>query len=279
MATRLTSKCLLLSSLRRSLTSTRVQTNYFRKGDSTTTGRGGIHSATGVDTEFLTYTVDWTSTEIVWQVNGVTQRVLTASAAGDQYPQSPMRLKIGVWSGGDSSNAAGTIAWAGGTTNYADGPFTMVVQSVSVSDYSTGTSYSYSGTSGDWTSIKAAGGSVNGGPDTVDTAAPAITSTVSGAVPWDGTHRDTTSTYVTPSVWPWVATGTATTLETTTTANAQYTVNASGKVIPLSAAANGKNKFHIKVPITNAYVSRHFLAPITSGRQQFHSWADPWILI
>lgn len=223
----------------------RVQTSYFSKGDSSTTGRGGIHQVTDVDTIFQTYTVEWTSTEIVWQVNGVTQRVLTSNQVNGAYPQTPMMLKLGIWSGGDSSNAAGTIAWAGGATNYANGPFTMVVKSVSATDYSTGTSYSYSGTSGDWTSIKAAGGSVNGGSTTVDTAAPAVTSTTDGAVPWDGTHRDATSTYVTPSVWPWVATGT--TLATSTATNTKYPglpsgwiVSASGKVIPLSAAPTGK---------------------------------------
>lgn len=226
----------------------RVQTNYFRKGDTSTSGRGGVHSSNAVDETFKTYTVEWTSTEIAWQVNGVTQRVLTASNAGDNYPQSPMMLKIGVWSGGDSSNAAGTIAWAGGATDYSKGPFTMYVQSVAVSDYSTGTSYSYSGTSGDWTSIKAAGGTINGGPSSVDTAAPAVTSTTNGAVPWDGTHRDTTSTYSTPDVWPWVASTTmATATGAATATNTEYpglpsgwTVNASGKVVPPSAAPIGK---------------------------------------
>lgn len=38
----------------------------------------------------------------------------------------------------------------------------MTVQSVSVVDYSTGSQYSYGDTSGEWTSIQASGGSVNG---------------------------------------------------------------------------------------------------------------------
>lgn len=222
----------------------RIQTNYFSKGNTGTSGRGGIHSATGVDTTFKKYTIDWTSTEIAWQVDGVTQRALKASTLGDSYPQTPMMLKIGSWSGGDASNAAGTIEWAGGATDYSAGPYTMYVKSVSVTDYSTGTSYSYSDTSGDWTSITAIGGSINGGSTTVDTAAPAVTSTTDGAVPWDGTHRDTSSSYVTPSIWPWVPS--ASTMQTSTVTNTQYpglpsgwTVTASGKVVPPSAASSG----------------------------------------
>ncbi|KAL1306630.1 hypothetical protein AAFC00_005308 [Neodothiora populina] len=219
-----------------------VQTNYFRKGDTSTSDRGGVHSTNSVAETFKTYTVEWTSTEIVWQVNGVTQRVLTASNAGDAYPQSPMMLKIGAWSGGDSSNAPGTIAWAGGSTDYTKGPFSMYVKSVAVTDYSTGTSYSYSDTSGDWKSITAAGGSISGGPSNVDSSAPAVTSTVNGAIPWGGTHR-TTSIYTTPNIWPWVTTGAPTTLATAAATNTDYpglpsgwTVNASGKVVPPSAA-------------------------------------------
>lgn len=228
------------------LTHVRVQTSYFSKGDTSTTGRGGIHQATSVDTIFQTYTVEWTSTEIVWQVDGVTERVLKASDLDGAYPQTPMQLKLGVWSGGDSSNAAGTIEWAGGATDYSAGPFTMTVKSVSVADYSTGTSYSYSDTSGDWTSITAAGGSVGEGPTTVVASAPAVTSVNNGApAGWDGTHRETSS-YVTPTVWPWVTTGGATTMATATSASlaglpSGWTVNASGKLIPPSAAPSGKH--------------------------------------
>jgi len=222
----------------------RIQTNYFSKGDTSTSGRGGIHSSTGVDTTFKTYTIDWTSTEIAWQVNGVTQRALKASDLGNSYPQTPMMLKLGVWSGGDPANPPGTVEWAGGATDYTKGPFTMIVKSVAVSDYSTGTQYTYSDTSGQWTSIKAAGGSINGGPSNVDTAAPAVTSTTNGAVPWDGTHRDTSSTYVKPSVWPWVPS--ATTMQTSAVTNTQYpglpsgwVVDPSGKVVALGAAPTG----------------------------------------
>lgn len=89
---------------------TQVQTNYFGKGDTSTYNRGAFHSDPGNHDGFHTYTVDWTSEQIVWQIDGNTVRVLTPStAAANQYPESPMMVKVGVWAGGDPSNAAGTI--------------------------------------------------------------------------------------------------------------------------------------------------------------------------
>lgn len=98
--------------------------------------------------------------------------------------------------------------WAGGTTDYSKGPFKMYLKSMKVTDYSTGSSYSYGDTSGTWESITAEGGKVNGNAGAEPTStesAPAITSTAENApVPWSGTHRETSS-WVTPNVWPWVA--------------------------------------------------------------------------
>ncbi|PYH89793.1 hypothetical protein BO71DRAFT_422741 [Aspergillus ellipticus CBS 707.79] len=193
-----------------------VQTNYFGKGDTSTYNRGATHSDPGNHDGFHTYTVDWTSDQIVWQIDGTTVRVLTPSTADtNQYPQTPMVVKVGIWAGGDPSNPSGTIAWAGGTTDYSDGPYTMYLKSLKVTDYSTGSSYTYDNESGDWTSISAKGGSVNGniGADTMTSvqSAPTITATVSIPIPWSGTHRETNS-FTTPDIWPWVATGTATSL-------------------------------------------------------------------
>ncbi|MCJ1369570.1 hypothetical protein MMC20_000782 [Loxospora ochrophaea] len=227
---------------------TQVQSNYFGKGQTTTYNRGEYHSASGNHDGFHTYTVDWTADQIVWQIDGTTVRVLTqADAAANQYPQTPMMIKIGAWSGGDSSNAPGTIQWAGGPTDYSAGPFTMMVKSISATDYSTGTQYTYSGTSGNWQSIQAVGGSVNSnggsGSSAVASAAPAVTSVSSNApMPFEGTHRDTSSTYSTPDIWPWVAS--ATTMQTASSATpttypglpSGWTVSSSGKLIPPSAA-------------------------------------------
>ena len=226
-----------------------VQTNYFGKGQTTTYNRGTFASAPGSQSGTHTYTIDWTANQIVWQVDGTTVRTLTPADADNQYPQTPMQIKIGAWAGGDpATNPPGTVQWAQGPVDWSQAPFTMLVQSISVQDYSTGTSYTYSGSSGTWQSIQAAGGSVYGGdtPSSVDSSAPAVTSTTSNEpMPFDGTHRDTTTT--TPTGWPWVAS--ATTLATS--ASVTYTnypglpsgwsVSSSGKVVPPSSAPVSKN--------------------------------------
>ncbi|MCJ1308929.1 hypothetical protein MMC25_002584 [Agyrium rufum] len=221
-----------------------VQSNYFSKGQTTTYNRGAFHSAPGNQDGFHTYSIDYTATQVVWSIDGVTVRALAQSSTGSQgYPQTPMQIKIGTWSPGDPSNPPGTVQWAGGNTNYGAGPFTMVVKSVTAKDYSTGTSYSYGDTSGNWQSIKAAGGQVNSGGDGTGTGpAPAVTSTSDGApIPFQGTHKDS-SAFVTPTVWPWVpsATNTLQTVPASATSipglPSGWTVSASGKVVPPSAA-------------------------------------------
>ncbi|KAL4874784.1 concanavalin A-like lectin/glucanase domain-containing protein [Aspergillus karnatakaensis] len=186
-----------------------VQTNYFGKGNTETYNRAASHENSRNQNDFHTYTIDWTSSHIVWQIDGTTVRVLTPDTAEtDQYPQSPMMVKVGVWAGGDPSNDEGTIQWAGGETDFSAGPFTMYLKSLSVTDYSTGTSYSYGDKSGTWQSIVSEGGEVNGNSASQSVTAidsvPSITATAdSGPIPFEGTHRETTS-HTTPNIYPWV---------------------------------------------------------------------------
>ncbi|TKA66413.1 hypothetical protein B0A55_09487, partial [Friedmanniomyces simplex] len=211
-----------------------VQSNYFGKGQTTTYDRAAVHAVTNTQGEWHTYTIDWTETQIVWQIDGNTVRVLSASNANGQFPQTPCQLKVGSWAGGDSSNPQGTISWAGGITDYSAGPFTMYVQSIAVTDYSTGTQYTYGDQSGAWNSIESTGGRVNGnaGSSQTDTAAPAITSTSSGNVePFSGTHADC-STCTTPGAGSW----TVSTMSSAAVTNTNYpglpsgwTVSGSGK--------------------------------------------------
>ncbi|KAK1063738.1 transglycosylase [Friedmanniomyces endolithicus] len=222
-----------------------VQSNYFGKGQTTTYDRAAIHAVTNTQGQWHTYTIDWTETQIVWQIDGSTVRVLSASSANGQFPQTPCQFKIGSWAGGDPSNPPGTISWAGGDTNYAAGPFTMYVQSLAVTDYSTGTKYTYGDQSGTWNTIESTGGTVNGnaGSSHTDTSAPAITSTSSGNVePFSGTHADCT-TCTTPGAGSW----TFSTMTTAAVTNTNYpglpsgwTVSGSGKLTsqPASSASS-----------------------------------------
>ena len=205
---------------------TQVQSNYFGKGVAGSSDRAVIHTVADTQSQEHTYAIDWNANQIVWSVDGTTVRALTYAAAAGQYPQTPMQVKIGAWAGGDTSaNQQGTVQWAGGPTNFGAGPFTMSVRSVAVTDYSTGTSYSYKDTTGTWQSIVAAGGSVNpsGSGSTTEAASPAITSTTSGSQAWLGTHRSQTT--LDPSVntnYPGLPAG--------------WTVTSSGKVIPPASA-------------------------------------------
>ncbi|KAJ5105348.1 hypothetical protein NUU61_002695 [Penicillium alfredii] len=191
-----------------------VQSNYFGKGDTSSYSRGAYHDDTGNHDDFHTYSIDWTSTQLVWSINGKTVRVLTPETAdANKYPQTPMMIKVGSWAGGDPNNAQGTIDWAGGEVDYSQGPFTMYLKSMTVTDYSTGSSYSYGDKSGSWESIKAKDGKINGNsaaePKSTESA-PTVTETAdSMPMPWSGTHKETSS-WVTPNVWPWVPTGSPT---------------------------------------------------------------------
>lgn len=70
-----------------------------------------------------------------------------------------MRIKIGIWAGGDPDNSEGTIEWAGGETDYTDGPFTMYVESVKIINYNPARSYKYTDKTGSYASIRASNSS------------------------------------------------------------------------------------------------------------------------
>jgi len=78
-----------------------AQTNYFGKGLTLTYDREKDVAATTSQTAFNTYVIDWDSERITWSVNGVVERTLLASEAdANQYPQTPMQIKVGPWAGG-----------------------------------------------------------------------------------------------------------------------------------------------------------------------------------
>lgn len=138
---------------------TNVQTNYFGKGNtSVPTAQEREVDATISDSqaEFHNYTLVWTKDQTVFYVDGAAVRTLTYAEAvgGTKYPQTPMRVKLGIWAGGDSGNAAGTIAWAGGETDYSQGPFTAFIQSVSIVNYNPASSYTYGDLTGSYSSIE-----------------------------------------------------------------------------------------------------------------------------
>ncbi|KAF3013312.1 hypothetical protein E8E14_011006 [Neopestalotiopsis sp. 37M] len=132
-----------------------AQSNYYGKGVTNSTS-GASHTVSGnIQSEWHNYTNVWTKDKLEWWIDGTLARTLLPAAANDSrnYPQTPMKLSMGIWAGGDSSQAAGTIEWAGGATDYDAGPYTMYVKSARVEDYSSGKEYVYGDRTGDYTSI------------------------------------------------------------------------------------------------------------------------------
>ncbi|KAG6038733.1 hypothetical protein E4U41_003784 [Claviceps citrina] len=134
-------------------------TNFFGKGRQDYKN-GGSHPMSGMQDDFHNYTTLWTKDSIQWFIDGSAVRTLNAKDANNtqNYPQTPMRMSIGIWAGGDPSLPEGTRQWAGGDTDYASGPFTMHLRSAQVTDFSTGKEYTYGDRSGSWESIKIAAG-------------------------------------------------------------------------------------------------------------------------
>jgi hypothetical protein len=116
--------------------------------------------------DYHTYSVNWTSAAITWSVDGAPVRTLKYSDAkgGTRFPQTPMRLRLGIWAGGDAAagNLPGTVTWAGGAPDYSKGPFTMNIESVNIINYSPGKEYRYKDNTGNWDSIEVIGGSAGG---------------------------------------------------------------------------------------------------------------------
>ncbi|KEQ76873.1 concanavalin A-like lectin/glucanase, partial [Aureobasidium namibiae CBS 147.97] len=133
------------------------QNNYYGKGITGNYDRGSFFNIASPQTQFHTYTVDWTPTALTWSVDGTVVRTFYASDADNgshQYPQSPAKFQLGIWAGGDPGNAWGTVDWAGGYTDFTKAPFTMYVKSVKITNYSPAYAYNYTDNSGSSDSIK-----------------------------------------------------------------------------------------------------------------------------
>ncbi|KAK1767728.1 cell wall glucanase-like protein [Phialemonium atrogriseum] len=139
--------------------SAQVQTNYFSKGDDSTYDRGGFSPVSNPQNEWHKYTIDWTNSSLTWLIDDAVVRVLNYADAkgGSTYPQTPMQIKLGTWVAGRKDAAPGTVEWAGGYPNYANGPFIGYYKQVSIINYSNGvkgaSEYVYGDSSGTFGSI------------------------------------------------------------------------------------------------------------------------------
>lgn len=140
---------------------THVQTNFFGKGDTSSYDRVTYVPTANSQSDYHTYSIDWTSDRIQWLIDGAVVRTLAYSDAlasgGKLFPQTPARVKLGNWVGGGANNAPGTVSWAGGKTDFSAAPFVMNIKSVSITNYNPASSYTYSDMSGSWQSIVSSG--------------------------------------------------------------------------------------------------------------------------
>lgn len=137
---------------------THAETNYFGKGNTTSYDRAIYYPVDKPQENFHNYTVVWSQEKIEWLIDGNVVRTLGYADAlgGKDFPQTPMTVRLGIWSGGDSHEMNGTIQWAGGLTDYSKAPFTMVVSSIRVQDAHNGSTYTYGDKTGSYESIKIA---------------------------------------------------------------------------------------------------------------------------
>lgn len=174
---------------------TSVETNYFGKGNTTSYDRAIYYTVEEPETKMHNYTVDWTEDSIKWYVDGTLVRTLEYADAynGYDFPQTPVRVKIGSWDGGASTEAEGTIEWAGGETNFDDAPFVMYVESVTITNYNPAKSYTWTDKTGDYDSIKASNSSASSNLNTTSSTA-TVTGSVSTTTLSNGVVSTVTST-------------------------------------------------------------------------------------
>ena len=129
---------------------------------------GNISSISDTYENFHEYEIQWTPEKITWLVDGkvgrVKQKSETFNSSTNQFdfPQTPSRVQLSLWPGGADSNAAGTVAWAGGKIDWDSqdvqdhGYYWVTLGEVSVECYNADdapgtnkhTSYTYSDISG-----------------------------------------------------------------------------------------------------------------------------------
>lgn len=146
-------------------TDTSVESNFFGKGNVTTYNRAIYHPLTNAISGWHTYTIVWTKDSIQWIIDGTNVRTLPyadpLALGGSNYPQTPMKIKMGNWVGCADAAAAsnpatqGTCEWAGGPASFDNGAsYTMLVKNVTINDYGCGGQYTYTDLTGSYQSIQ-----------------------------------------------------------------------------------------------------------------------------
>ncbi|KAK9493183.1 concanavalin A-like lectin/glucanase domain-containing protein [Lipomyces doorenjongii] len=273
-----------------------VQTNYFSKGQTGSYDRGGMTDVANPQSTFHTYTIDWNRDSITWYVDGAVARVLPSNAP-EGYPQTPMQIKIGSWVGGSPDNAPGTIAWAGGLTDFSQAPFNFYIQSLKVTDYSTGTEYVYSDNSGSEDSIQAVSGSPGGltsetsfgtatsssasadpitttdpttSTSSVESTSSSVTSTVPATSSSSSTLSSTTSSSLTSTTSSSLTSTTSSSLSTSSTTSSSLTSTASS-LTPSSTTSSSSASSSTSIAPSSSSASSWTASTLSSSSSSLSS--------
>lgn len=100
-----------------------AQTNYYFQGytDYTKMKKGDVDNSFE---SYHDYEVDWSEDKIDWIIDGETVRTVKKDDTYNEttknydFPQTPSRIQIALWPGGDKSQGKGTIEWAGGEIDW-----------------------------------------------------------------------------------------------------------------------------------------------------------------
>ncbi|VEU22505.1 DEKNAAC103709 [Brettanomyces naardenensis] len=105
------------------------QSNFYFEGVLNYTNEVNMSSSDTFE-NWHSYEVDWKEDNITWSIDGEVQRILNKEDTYNettkiyQFPQTPSRIQLSLWAGGDKGNAVGVVEWAGGDIDWNATDFT-----------------------------------------------------------------------------------------------------------------------------------------------------------
>ncbi|KAM6478966.1 glycoside hydrolase family 16 protein [Trichoderma sp. SZMC 28011] len=121
-----------------------AQTNYFYDGQPLfNTYNTTYHLDASSFASTQKYSIEWTPTNLSFSINNIVRK---SWHVGDipayKWPQTPMQVKLGIWTVSNSSDP-GTVVWAGGLPNWtghdADkNPYSAYFKTIELEDYTGG---------------------------------------------------------------------------------------------------------------------------------------------
>ncbi|ODV77770.1 glycoside hydrolase family 16 protein, partial [Suhomyces tanzawaensis NRRL Y-17324] len=125
---------------------TNAQSNFYSQGALDYT-RAKSYGLSDTMENWHTYEIDWQEETIDWYIDGNKVRTLDKKSTYNEtskkysFPQTPSRIQMSLWPGGNETNAPGTIEWAGGKIDWnaddikKNGYYYAYLKNVSVKAY------------------------------------------------------------------------------------------------------------------------------------------------